>query len=132
MFSVHWHYKKIYKQCLNCRVTLFEQKASYLQLIHNGYGGFIFLNPFAKVLKMWGLRDLSKLVYNAHTLYLKYHNDIECECTDEEFMAMFEKYPEFDDIDDEFVENEEEWTSYVAAYIDDHSESFAKIGQGLG
>ncbi len=32
----------------------------FVQLIHNGYGGFIFQNPFAKVLKMWGLRDLSK------------------------------------------------------------------------
>ncbi|NPD93003.1 DMP19 family protein [Xylanibacter muris] len=99
----------------------------FVQLIHNGYGGFIFLNPFAKVLRMWGMRSLSKLIYNAHTLYLKYRADIERECTEEEFMAMFEKYPEFDDMDDEFVENEEEWTSCIAAYIDDHIESFAKI-----
>jgi hypothetical protein len=41
----------------------------FVELIHNGYGPFIFKNPFAKALKLWGLRDLSKLVYNAHTLY---------------------------------------------------------------
>lgn len=80
----------------------------FIQLIHNGYGGFIFLNPFAKAVKLWGMRDLSKLVYSAHTLYNKYHEEIERECSDDEFMAMFEKYPEFDDLDDKFVENEEE------------------------
>ena len=30
----------------------------FIQLIHNGYGGFIFLNPFAKVLRQWGMREL--------------------------------------------------------------------------
>ena len=42
----------------------------FVQLSHNGYGPFIFKNPFAKAIKQWGLRDLSKLIYNAHTLYI--------------------------------------------------------------
>jgi len=42
-------------------------------------------------------------------------------------MAMFEQYPEFEDLDDQFIENEEEWTDDIAHYIDDHLESFAKI-----
>ena len=99
----------------------------FIQLIHNGYGGFIFLNPFAKAVKLWGMRDLSKLVYSAHTLYNKYHEEIERECSDDEFMAMFEKYPEFDDLDDKFVENEEEWTAQIARYVDEHIENFGKI-----
>ena len=27
----------------------------FVQLIHNGYGGFIFLNPFAKAINEWGI-----------------------------------------------------------------------------
>lgn len=99
----------------------------FVQLIHNGYGPFIFKNPFAKALKLWGMRDLSKLVYSAHTLYEKHHEAIEKDCSDDEFMAMFESYPEFDDLDDEFVENEEQWTEMVATYVDDHLDKFAVI-----
>ena len=99
----------------------------FVQLIHNGYGPFIFKNPFAKAVKLWGLRDLSKLIYEAHTLYLKYHEQIEQDCTDEEFMAMFEQFPAFDDMDDDFVENEETWTEQIAQYIDEHIEQFAQI-----
>ena len=98
-----------------------------VQLIHNGYGPFIFKNPFAKAVKLWGMRNLSKLIYNAHTLYAKYHEAIERDCTDEEFMALFEQYPEFDDMDDEFVEQEETWTEQIARYIDEHIERFATI-----
>ena len=99
----------------------------FVQLIHNGYGPFIFKNPFAKAVKLWGLRDLSKLVYEAHTLYLKYHEKIEQECTEDEFMALFEQFPEFDDMDDTFVENEETWMEQIAEYIDQHIGQFAHI-----
>ena len=99
----------------------------FVQLIHNGYGPFIFKNPFAKALKQWGLRELSKLIYDAHTLYVKYHEKIEQDCTDDEFMALFEQFPEFDDMDDEFVEKEEAWTEDIARYIDEHIEKFAKV-----
>ena len=109
--------------------TLHEElmDGGFVQLIHNGYGPFIFKNPFAKVLKLWGFRDLSKLIYDAHSLWIKYREELEKDCTDEEFMAMFESHPEFDDLDDEFVEHEEEWTSQIAEYIDNHIDQFAKI-----
>ena len=99
----------------------------FVQLIHNGYGPFIFKNPLAKALKLWGMRDLSKLIYDAHSLYVKYHEPLERDCTDDEFMALFEQYPEFDDLDDEFVEQEEAWTEQIARYIDNNIEKFATI-----
>ena len=109
--------------------TLHEEvmDGGFVKLIHNGYGSFIFKNPFAKAVKLWGLRELSKLVYDAHTLWLKHREEIERELTDDEFMALFEQMPEFDDLDDLFIENEEEWTSAIAHYIDEHIENFAAI-----
>ena len=101
----------------------------FVQLIHNGYGPFIFTNPFAKVLKIWGLTELGQLINKVHRLYNKYRAEIEKDCTDDEFMALFEQYQAFDDCDDNFVENEERWTEYVARYIDNHINSFATIEQ---
>ena len=99
----------------------------FVQLIHNGYGSFIFKNPFAKALKLWGLRELSKLIYDAHTLYIKYGQQLERDYTEEEFMALFEQFPEFDDMDDTFVEEEETWTEQIAHYIDNHLDPFATV-----
>ena len=99
----------------------------FIQLIHNGYGPFIFKNPFAKALRLWELRGLSKLIYDAHTLWLKYRDEIEKDCDEEAFMALFERFPEFDDLDDRFIEHEEEWTEDIAHYVDDHLENFATI-----
>ena len=99
----------------------------FVQLIHNGYGPFIFKNPFAKAVKLWGMRELSKLIYDAHTLWLKYRETIEKDCTEDEFMALFEQFPEFDDLDDTFVENEEVWTADIAHYVDDQLERFATV-----
>ena len=99
----------------------------FVQLIYNGYGPFIFKNPFAKALRQWEMREPSKLVYDAHTLWLKHREKIEKEMSDEEFMALFEQFPDFEDLDDKFIENEEVWTEDIAHYIDDHLEKFAKI-----
>lgn len=99
----------------------------FVQLIYNGYGSFLFRNPFAKAIKGWGIDELASLVKKAGKLYSKYKNEIERECTDDEFMAMFEQYPEFDDLDDLFVENEETWTGMVACYVDEHIERFVTV-----
>ncbi|MCR5240037.1 MAG: DMP19 family protein [Prevotella sp.] len=109
--------------------TLHEEvmDGGFVQLIYNGYGTFIFKNPLAKALRQWGLRDLSNLIYEAHTLWLKHREEIEKDCSQEEFMALFEQFPDFDNLDDLFVEHEEEWTDDIAHYVDDHLDRFATI-----
>ncbi|MCM1515048.1 MAG: DMP19 family protein [Paraprevotella sp.] len=101
----------------------------HVQLIHNGYGPFIFLNPFAKAMRMWGAKEFSKLVYSGRKFYEENNEALTAECSDDEFMAMFEQYPEADNMDDEFIEMEEELTEMVAKYIDEHLSAFAEIEQ---
>lgn len=99
----------------------------FVQLIHNGYGAFIYKSPFRIAMRGWGITGLAHLISKSHKYYSKYHEQIEQEMTDEDFMAMYEQCPEFDIFDDEFVVNEEEWTNMVACYLDDHLENFVKI-----
>ena len=99
----------------------------FIQLIYNGYGDFFFLNPFAKAMRLWGLKELSKLIYKARELYELHGEDIKKSCSDEEFMALYERFPEFDDLDDEFMEHEEEYTTRVAHYVDEHLLDFIEI-----
>lgn len=98
-----------------------------VQLIHNGYGGFIFRNPFDKALIAWGMDDLARIVKKGRWAYFKHQEEIEVECTDEEFMAMFERMPEFDDLDDAFVQDEERFTAMVACKIDKDPSIFAEV-----
>lgn len=99
----------------------------FCQLIQNGYGAYIFNNPFAKVMRLWGVEGLDKLVYAAKKIYDAHKEDLERERTDEEFMAMYEEYEVFDELEDRFVEEEERFTTMVAAYVDEHIGLFAEI-----
>ena len=99
----------------------------FVQLIHNGYGPFFFDNPFAKAMRLWGLHDFSKLIYKAKKFYDESKEELTKDCDDDEFMALFERFPKFDDLDDEFVENEEEITGEIAHYVDEHLEQFATV-----
>lgn len=99
----------------------------FIQLIQNGYGPLVFDNPFAKAMRLWGLKDFSKLIYKAKELYDEHKVELTKDYTDEEFMALFEQYPQFDDLDDSFIENEEEYTAKIAYYVDDHLNEFIEI-----
>lgn len=99
----------------------------FIQLIYNGYGPFFFDNPFAKAMRLWGLNEFSKVLYKAKNLYDERKDDLTRERTDEEFMVLFENNEEFDELDDYFVENEEDITAAVACYVDDHLDSFVEV-----
>lgn len=102
-------------------------EGGFVQLIQNGYGPYIFLNPFAKAMRLMGAKEFSKLVYAARKIYDANRADLERECSEEEFMAMYERYDAFDDLEEQFEEMEEEVTSQVARYVDEHLDSFASI-----
>lgn len=99
----------------------------FIQLIQNGYGPYVFENPFAKAMRMFGAKDFSKLIYKAKEVYDKHKEDLTRECSDEDFMAMYEQYEVFDDMEEEFLEMEEQVTTLLASYVDQHLEEFAVI-----
>ena len=98
-----------------------------MQLIQNGYGPYIFENPFAKAMRLFGLKDFSKLIYKAREIYEANKEDLVKERTDEEFMAMYEQYEAFDELEESYIEEEEGITAQIAHYVDEHLELFADI-----
>ncbi len=101
----------------------------FVQLIQNGYGGYIFSNPFAKAIKQFGAVELSKLVYKAKEIYDPNKAELERETTEEEFNAMYVDFEVFDDLEELYFEMEERQTSLIAAYVDEHIADFAEIVQ---
>ena len=75
----------------------------------------------------WGAEEFSKLIYRAKKVYDAHRADLEKERTEDEFMAMYEQYEAFDELEEEYFEMEEQVTATVAGYLDDHLELFAKI-----
>ena len=102
-------------------------EGGFIQLIHNGYGPFIFLNPFAKAMRLWGAREFSKLIYEGRKLYDMYASELTKDCSDEEFMALYEQFEAFDELDDSFIEMEEDVTEIVAHYVDENLNNFVEV-----
>jgi hypothetical protein len=99
----------------------------FVQLIQNGYGGYIFSNPFAKAIKQFGAVELSKLIYKAKEIYDPNKTRLERETTDEEFNALYVDFEVFDDLEEIYFDIEEKQTSLIAAYVDEHITDFAEI-----
>lgn len=102
-------------------------QGGFISLIQNGYGTYIFRNPFAKALKTFGADELSKLVYKAREVYDRHQEELEQETTEEEFTAMYEDFEVFDEMEERFFEIEEECTATIARYVDEHLEEFGEV-----
>lgn len=103
------------------------REGGFVQLIQNGYGSYIFGNPFAKAMKQFGAVELGKLIYRAKEIYDPNKAELERETTEEEFNAMYVDFEVFDDLEELYFEIEEQQTSLIAAYVDEHIEDFAEI-----
>lgn len=102
-------------------------EGGFVQLIQNGYGGYIFNNPTAKAWKQMGAAGLSKIVYKAKEIYDKYSLELERDTSEEEFMAMYEKFEQFDELEEKYMEIEEEQIAIIAAYVDENIGDFAEV-----
>lgn len=102
-------------------------EGGFVQLIQNGYGGYIFSNPFAKAIKQFGAVELSKLIYKAKEIYDPNKAKLERETTDEEFNALYVDFEVFDELEEIYFDIEEKQTATIASYIDEHIADFAEI-----
>ena len=102
-------------------------EGGFVQLIQNGYGGYVLDNPTAKSLKQIGAKGFSKILYKAKDIYEKHRTELERETNEEEFMAMYVEFEQFDELEEKFFYIEEEETLIVAQYVDDNISDFAQV-----
>ncbi|MBP6176289.1 DMP19 family protein [Lascolabacillus massiliensis] len=102
-------------------------EGGFVQLIQNGYGGYVLDNPTAKSLKLMGAKGLSKILYKAKDIYDAHREELERETTEEEFMAMYTEFEQFDELEEKYFYIEEEEIAIVAQYVDENLEDFAEI-----
>jgi len=103
------------------------REGGFVQLIQNGYGSYIFENPFAKAIKQFGALELGKLIYKAKEIYDPNKKELERETSEEEFNAMYVDFEVFDELEEHYFNIEEQQTSLIAAYVDDHIEDFGNV-----
>ena len=105
------------------------EEGGFIQLIQNGYGPYIFNNPFAKAMRLMGAKDFSKLIYDAKEVYDRNKEVLEADYSDEEFMALYEQFDKLGDLDDEFLDTENNIMEIIATYVDEHISDFAVVKQ---
>jgi hypothetical protein len=108
------------------RIILDEvMEGGFIQLIQNGWGPYIFNNPFAKILREWGEKDLANLIFSAGNYYRKHKEELEADMSEEDFMALYEAHEELNDMGDDFLDEIQEFsTPSIANYVREHQESF--------
>ena len=99
----------------------------FVQLIQNGYGGYIFDNPTAKALKIFGADKTAKIIYKAKEIFDPNRGVLERETTEEEFTAMYVDFEEFDVLEEHFYGIEQEQTAIIAKFVDENRSLFSKI-----
>ena len=102
-------------------------QGGFVQLIQNGYGGYVLDNPTAKSLKLMGAKGISKILYKAKEIYDAHREELERDTTEEEFMAMYIDFEQFDELEEKFFFIEEEETALIAHYVDENLEDFAGV-----
>lgn len=101
-------------------------EGGFIQLIMNGYAPYVLEGPFPYILKKeWGLKDLSKLLYDVKKEYSHNRECFDIEMSDEDFMALYEQLEALNDFGDDFLDDyQEQTTPAVAAYVIEHVQEF--------
>lgn len=103
----------------------------FINLIQDGFGPYLFDNPFAKALRLWGAHDLSQLVYKAKRVFDANRQELTIIVdNDDDFAEMFDKFqPLFEKIEVEIEAELPVAAEAIAAYVDENIEQFATIQQ---
>lgn len=101
-------------------------EGGFIQLVANGYAPYVLDGPFPMIVKKeWGMRDFSKLLYEAKRQYHLNEEALLRDMDEDEFMALYEELEELNDLGDEFLDDfQERVTPAVAKMIEDNRDKY--------
>lgn len=99
----------------------------FIQLIQNGYGGYIFDNPFGQTFGAWGATMTASLIEQAKPIYETKKEELEKKTSLEEFAKMYEAIPDFDELDQTYTRVMEEEAELVMSYVRRNLGEFVRV-----
>ena len=75
---------------------------------------------------LWAYATLRNRIYKRHGAALRQESAVAGDSEDE-FMALYEKFPQYDALDDLFVAHEETYTETIAHYIQKNEAHFLRL-----
>lgn len=91
-------------------------EGGFIQLIVNGYGPYVLEGPFPYfVKKEWGMKDFSKLLFEAKKQYNLHKEELLRDMSEEDFMAMYEELDDLNMLGDDFLDDHQEQVSPAVA-----------------
>ncbi|MNL26379.1 hypothetical protein D3C87_1479020 [compost metagenome] len=99
----------------------------FLELIKNGYGSTIFESIFSETLKKWGAIEMAAHVDKAKEIYFENKSELEIARTSEDIFEMYQQYPEFNVLDNEFFKIMNSEADKIKQYIQQHINEFAIV-----
>lgn len=104
-------------------------EGGFIQLIQNGYGPYIFHNPFAKVMKIFGAGELAKIIYKAKDIYDKHKEELEKAETTEDFDKIDKQLEKLENLEEAFFDIKSNEEKIIAEYIKTNTNNFAEIAE---
>lgn len=101
----------------------------FIQLIQNGYGGYIFESPFSRIIKSWGCKEIADIVNRGRILYDKYRIKIEGEKSLEEFSQLYSVITDFEPLEYRYYEVKDNEMEFIKKYIEINMSEFAIIDE---
>ncbi|MGF6148118.1 Uncharacterised protein [Kingella potus] len=101
------------------------QEGGFVQLIAEGYGGYIFDNPLADSLRRWKIKTTPRILDQAAPLYAQYGAAIETMAENGADTAKIRRrYPMFEELDGAYYDTAEDDMAAAAAYIETCRDKF--------
>ncbi|MCW3466169.1 DMP19 family protein [Chitinophaga nivalis] len=99
----------------------------FLQLIHNGYGQFVFENSFIDDLQRWSLQETAALLRQAEAIYVAHKELLEEERELEAFSRLYKEFTHFEPLDSAFYDIMDEEVTRFRKYLETNLASFIKV-----
>lgn len=101
-------------------------EGGFIQLIQNGLGPYVLDGPFPMLMKKhWELVDFGKYLYKVRNEYHKHREALEADLSQDDFMALYERYETMNELGDQFLDDfQENTTPAIAEYVRRHERLF--------
>jgi hypothetical protein len=99
----------------------------FIQLVQNGYSGYIFDNPFSAAIKSWGAEETAKIVEDAKIIYNKHKEKLEKETSMEEFSELYKDIKDFEPLEDRYYKINDQEVERIKRYVEENINEFGII-----